>query len=120
MDTKGPVSPIVLLVVLLSIWLALFLLQPHPKDVLPSVTDPETQTTQQPLPTVNTPSITTNNMLYKTWPIKRVCLGGGQIPNDPKTPVVVLDLGDRTYIYKGPDGSLFRGTQNNCESSSAL
>lgn len=47
---------------------------------------------------------------YYSWPVQKVC-----IPvESEKTPRLVTDLNDGTYIYRNTDGSLFRGSQNQC------
>ena len=48
---------------------------------------------------------------YSSWKIVQVCIPVASLSGDPS---VVIDLHDGTFIYKSKDGTLFRGTKNNC------
>ncbi len=46
-----------------------------------------------------------------TWTIESVCI---PVERPGQTPELVKPLGDGTYLYRRPDGTLFRGTANRC------
>ena len=46
-----------------------------------------------------------------TWTIESVCI---PVERPGQTPELVKPLGDGTYLYRRPDGKLFRGTANRC------
>lgn len=45
------------------------------------------------------------------WKVERVCI---PVERTGETPVLIKSLGDGTYVYRRPDGTLFRGTANRC------
>jgi len=48
---------------------------------------------------------------YFSWPIEDVCI---PVEKLGQTPQLIQDLEDGTYIYRNPNGNLFRGTANRC------
>ena len=46
-----------------------------------------------------------------TWKVESVCI---PVERPGQTPELVKPLGDGTYVYRRPDGTLFRGTANRC------
>jgi len=49
---------------------------------------------------------------YYSWSIEDVCIPVEKLGQTPK---LIQDLEDGTYIYRNPNGSLFRGSANQCK-----
>ena len=81
------------------------------KKVSPTPTPtptPKPQPTSEPSPPVEV-----SGDPY-SWPIEKVCVPSCDLDRFCPSRDKVQDLGDGTYVYRRPDGGLFRGTQNQC------
>ncbi len=120
--TVTPLSKIIALILFITLPIIAFYfgltfqqkvtINPSPSPfviVVPSLIPTSTPTS---LPTEPSTQPKKDKSDYYSWPVQRLCIPVES--TDGKTPVVVTKLDDGTYIYKGADGSLFRGTENQC------